>query len=75
MLGLDRLSFAVTGAAPISPDLIRWYNAMGVDMVEVFGQTESSGLATANIIGEIKHGTIGKALPDTEVRLSDQGRY
>src|SRR5581483_1148258 len=48
ILGLDRIRWAATGAAPISPDLIRWYWAMGVRMYEVYGQTENAGLATSN---------------------------
>ena len=48
VLGLDRIRWAITGAAPISPDLIAWYWAMGVDLYEVYGQTENAGLATAN---------------------------
>ena len=46
MLGLDRCRIALTGAAPISPDLIRWYLALGIDMREVYGQTENCGVAT-----------------------------
>ena len=51
VLGLDRIRWAVTGAAPISPDLIAWYWAMGVQMYEVYGQTENAGLATSNYPG------------------------
>ena len=73
MLGLDRMRWAITGAAPISPDLIAWYWAMGVKMYEVFGQTENAGLATANAPGKLKVGTIGTAAPGTELKLSPQG--
>ena len=73
LLGLDRIRWAVTGAAPISPDLIAWYWAMGVRMYEVYGQTENAGLATSNYPGVLKIGTIGTAAPDTEVKLSPQG--
>jgi long-chain acyl-CoA synthetase len=73
MLGLDRARWVLTGAAPISPDLVRWYYALGINMLEVFGQTESSGLATTNTVGDVKLSTIGKAIPDTEVKLSSEG--
>ena len=73
MLGLDRIRYAATGAAPISPDLIRWYWALGVRMFEVYGQTENAGLATANWPGHVKIGSIGSAAPGTEVKLSPQG--
>src|SRR5439155_10679896 len=46
MLGLDRCRVAFTGAAPIAPDLIRWYLALGIDMREVYGQTEYCGFST-----------------------------
>jgi len=73
MMGMDRLRWAGTGAAPISPDLIRWYHAMGVAMFEAYGQTECCGVATANLIENNKLGTIGLPIPGTEVRLSAEG--
>ena len=73
MMGLDRLRWAGTGAAPISPDLIRWYLSMGVEMFEAYGQTECCGVATANIIGNSKLGTIGQAIPGTDIKISDEG--
>jgi long-chain acyl-CoA synthetase len=73
VMGLNRIRYAATGAAPISPDLISWYWALGIRMYEVYGQTENAGLATSNIPGRIKVGTIGIAAPGTEVKLSDQG--
>ena len=63
----------ITGAAPTSPDLIRWYMALGLEMVEVWGQTESGGISTSNPIGRTKPGSIGKPLPQTEVRVSPEG--
>ena len=59
-LGLYRARGAVTGAAPIAPELIRWYLALGIDMREVYGQTENCGLATAMPAGRIKLGTVGR---------------
>jgi long-chain acyl-CoA synthetase len=73
ILGLDRIRWAITGAAPISPDLIGWYWAMGVKMYEVYGQTENAGLATSNHPGTLKIGTIGQTAPQTELKLSPQG--
>jgi len=72
-LGLHRARGAATGAAPIAPDLIKWYMALGIDMREVYGQTENCGLATAMPHDRIKLGTVGVARPDTEVRLSPEG--
>ena len=72
-LGLHRARGAVTGAAPIAPDLIKWYMALGLDMREVYGQTENCGLATAMPADRIKLGSVGVARPDTEVRVARDG--
>jgi len=73
MLGLDRCRIAFTGAAPIAPELIRWYLALGVDMREVYGQTENCGVATLMPNDQIKLGSVGKAVPWGEVALSPEG--
>lgn len=73
MIGLGKTRWAATGAAPISPDLIRWYMALGINMLEVYGQTENTGVATANTLIDFKVGTIGKAMSDTEVKISERG--
>ena len=72
-MGLHRARGAATGAAPIAPELIKWFMALGIDMREVYGQTENCGLATAMPAGRIKLGTVGVARRDTEVRISAQG--
>jgi long-chain acyl-CoA synthetase len=72
-IGLHRVRGAATGAAPIAPELIKWFMALGIDMREVYGQTENCGLATAMPANRIKLGTVGVARPHTEVRLSPQG--
>jgi long-chain acyl-CoA synthetase len=73
MLGLDRCRLAFTGAAPIAPDLIRWYLALGIDMREVYGQTENCGVATVMPADRVKLGSVGKAAPWGEVMISPQG--
>src|SRR4029453_308856 len=57
-IGLPRARRAATGAAPIAPDLIRWYLALGINMLEVYGQTENTGLATAMPPDRIKLGSV-----------------
>ena len=74
MLGLDRCRLAFTGAAPIAPDLIRWYLALGIDMREVYGQTENCGVATVMPPDRVKLGSVGKAAPWGEVMISPGGR-
>ncbi len=73
MLGLDRCRVAITGAAPIAPDLIRWYLALGIDMREAYGQTESCGAGTLMPADRVKLGSIGKAVPWGEVAISPVG--
>jgi long-chain acyl-CoA synthetase len=70
---VHRAKFLVTGAAPISPDLVRWYMALGLDMVEVWGQTESCGAVTSNLGGAIKPGSIGPRMSHAEVKVSPEG--
>jgi long-chain acyl-CoA synthetase len=72
-LGLDRVRLAVVGAAPISPDLIRWFLAIGIELIEVYGQTECTGVATANVSGQVRPGTVGRAIPGFDIRLSPEG--
>ena len=71
-IGLHRVGFAGTGAAPIAPDLIKWYRALGVDLREVYGQTENCGLATG-MPNRIKLGTVGITAPNTELKVSPDG--
>ncbi|WP_342735356.1 AMP-dependent synthetase/ligase [Bradyrhizobium sp. B117] len=73
MIGLDRCRIAFTGAAPIAPELIRWYLALGIDMHEVYGQTENCGVATMMPAERIKLGSVGKAVSWGEVALSPEG--
>ncbi len=70
MIGLDRARFCVTGAAPISPDLVKWYLAIGVPMLEVWGMTETAGLSTWTPGGRIRPGCIGVAAPWNEVKIA-----
>ena len=69
LIGIHRARFLVTGAAPISPDLVRWYLALGVPMLEVWGMTETCGASTAVPATLIKPGSIGPAVSFNEVKL------
>ncbi len=69
MIGIHRSRYLVTGAAPISPDLVRWYLALGVPMLEVWGMTETCGVSTGVRAGHMKPGSIGPAADFNEVRL------
>ena len=73
MVGLDRVQLALTGAAPISPELIRWYQAIGVPLREGWGMTETTGGGTVTPIDAGKPGSIGLPGPGVELRISEQG--
>ncbi len=73
MLGLARVRRAITGAAPISPDLLKWYRSIGVNLVEGYGQTEGSGVTSVNTVTNNKNGTVGPAIPGVTIRISDEG--
>ena len=69
LIGIHRACFLVTGAAPISPDLVRWYLALGVPMLEVWGMTETCGASTGVPAERMRPGSIGPAASFNEVRL------
>jgi long-chain acyl-CoA synthetase len=69
LIGIHRARFLVTGAAPISPDLVRWYLALGVPMLEVWGMTETCGASTGVPASKMKPGSIGPAAGYNEMRL------
>jgi long-chain acyl-CoA synthetase len=69
LIGIHRARVLLTGAAPIAPDLIRWYLSLGVPMAEGWGQTESGGASTVVPITRLRPGSIGTASPFNEVRI------
>ena len=72
LVGLDQVRFAITGAAPIPPELIEWYRALGMPMSEIYGMSENSGPLTWDP-ERVKIGTVGRALPGVEVKLLEDG--
>jgi long-chain acyl-CoA synthetase len=68
-----RIIEAVTGAAPINPEILRFFDAAGVLVVEGWGMTETSTAATISTAEEFKFGTIGKPFPGCEVKIADDG--
>ncbi len=73
MIGMDRLRRGGSGAAPISPDLLKWYQSIGVPVLEGYGMTESSGVISINSEETNKVGTVGAALPGAQLRISPEG--
>jgi long-chain acyl-CoA synthetase len=71
-IGLRRARFASTGAAPIAPEVIRDFLGMGIPMVELYGMTENSAIATTNFPGRNKVGTVGEPYPGIGLRIDEE---
>jgi long-chain acyl-CoA synthetase len=67
------LQLAMVGAAPVAPDLLEFFDACGVLVLEGYGLTESCAAGTVNTIDACRFGTVGKPLPGTEVSIADDG--
>ena len=72
-LGLDRTVLGLTGAAPITKELLGTWLGFGIEISEAFGLTESHAVLAFTPPGQPRAGTVGKPLPDTEVKLADDG--
>jgi long-subunit acyl-CoA synthetase (AMP-forming) len=72
-LGLDALRIALSGAAPVPQTLLQWYRKLGLDVLEVYGMTESCGYSHIGMPGQNKPGWIGKPCPEVEVRIAETG--
>ena len=68
-----KIRLAVSGAAPINPEILRFFDAAGVLVLEGWGMTETSTAATVSAPDDFKVGTIGKPFPGCEVRIADDG--
>jgi long-chain acyl-CoA synthetase len=72
-LGLGRVRIALSGAAPIAPQVLEFFWAMGVEVREGYGQTEGTAVATYTPVDDVRIGKVGKALPGCEVRVAEDG--
>ena len=72
-MGLDEARVLISAAAPIHPDLIRWFHAIGLPVIELYGQTEACGPTTCNPPEDNRVGTVGPAIPGARVRIADDG--
>jgi long-chain acyl-CoA synthetase len=71
-LGMRRCRHAISGAAPIAPEILRFFMGIGVPMFEAYGMTENSIVATTNRRGRVKLGTVGEAYPGIDLKIDDE---
>jgi long-chain acyl-CoA synthetase len=72
-LGMSRLRHAYTGGAAMGPDHFRFFHALGVNLKQIYGQTEIAGISVVHRDGDVKFGTVGTPIPETDVRISGDG--
>jgi len=72
-LGFDRIRVAYSGAAPISKEVLRFFQSMGMDLFEGYGQTEATGVTTSPVQGRVKFGTVGQPLKGVELKIAGDG--
>jgi long-chain acyl-CoA synthetase len=72
-LGFSRIRYAYTGGAPLGPEIFRFFRAIGLNLKQVYGQTETSGICVVHPDGEVRAETVGKPTPGTRIRISDSG--
>jgi long-chain acyl-CoA synthetase len=73
MLGLDEAEWFGVGAAPTPPEVVLFFDAMGIEIAELWGLSETCAVATINPPGAVRIGTVGKALPGVEIELAEDG--
>jgi long-chain acyl-CoA synthetase len=71
-IGLRRVRYATSGAAPIAPEVLRDFLGMGIPLFELYGMTENSAVATTNYPGANKVGTVGMPYKETELRIDEE---
>ncbi|RME50067.1 MAG: long-chain fatty acid--CoA ligase, partial [Deltaproteobacteria bacterium] len=72
-LGMDRARVCVSGAAPVSPEILEFFAGLDLIIYEVYGQSEDTGPTSFNVPGKTKFGTVGPPLPGVEVKIADDG--
>ncbi|MGH9042409.1 MAG: AMP-binding protein [Acidimicrobiia bacterium] len=72
-LGLTRIQRCYTGGAPLGPDVFRFFHAIGVNLKQIYGQTEICGIAVMHTDDDVRFATVGKPCPGTELKIADNG--
>ncbi len=73
MIGMDRMRYAFSGAAPVSPEILRFFHMLEIPMIEGYGMTETCAIISISTLSEYRIGTVGKPLNGSEVKLSEDG--
>jgi long-chain acyl-CoA synthetase len=73
MLGLDQVESFVVGAAPTPPEVLEFFLALGIEIRETWGMSETTAITTLNPPGGVRVGTVGPPIPNTEVKLAEDG--
>ncbi len=71
-IGMRKVRYAASGAAPIAPEVLKFFMGIGVPMHEVYGMTENTAIATGNMPGRVKLGTVGEPHEGVELRIDEQ---
>ncbi len=74
-IGLRKAHVALTGAAPIAPDVVRFFRTLGVPLIEVYGLTESTGMVTGHRLDQVHIGTVGPVTQGVQYRLGENGEF
>ena len=72
-LGLNKSRICITGAASIPKSTLEWFDRFKLKIYEAYGMSENSACSHGNYPGNIKFGTVGKAMPDTDIKITEQG--
>jgi long-chain acyl-CoA synthetase len=72
-VGMSRVRCALSGAAPIAPQVLEFFWALGIPVLEGYGMTENSAQATVTPPDDVRIGKVGRAIPDSEVRIAEDG--
>jgi long-chain acyl-CoA synthetase len=73
LLGLEEAEWFVVGAAPTPPEVLEFFLAIGIEICETWGMSETSAMATINRPGQVRVGTVGPPIPNTEIKLAEDG--
>src|SRR5438309_9907239 len=72
-LGFDKVQICISGSAAVSPDILRFFDGLGIEILEGYGLTETTAPASFNRPGQARFGTVGRPLPGVEIRIAPDG--